>query len=338
MSDDTRPVTPEARPPSPRRGLRIAIVAAAVIGALAVSLAFAPVRTFAGQVLSIFRVQKIATVSITADDIEKIGKSLENGDAHISLQELGDVWVDGKPGFGSTEPTLTTLSAAQAAVDFPIKVPTGVEGTQSVLLQPGATIKFKLNIDKVNELLRYYGAEKLFSKSLDGKEFAIKVPPTVYLTYGPDKLGFAQSGNVEMMSEEANASLEPDPNSQDAFIVQTRGPELVVPNGVNPLEIRDVLINLPFLPQSMRSQLAGVSDWQSTLLIPNIAGSTREITVNGNPGVVITEPRDPDMSDAEAADAGMTGAAVMWHQDGVLRAVGSKSSAESLKIAESMAR
>ena len=101
----------------------------------------------------------------------QIGKNLEKGDAHVSLKELGDVWVEGKPNFGSEPPTTTTLSAAEAAVDFPIKVPSGVEGSQSVLVSPAATVKFKLNIDKVNELLRYYGAEKFFSKSLDGKTF-----------------------------------------------------------------------------------------------------------------------------------------------------------------------
>ena len=341
MSDDHRSATPDSLPqaPSPlppaRRGWRVAITLAAVVAALGVALSFAPVRTFAGQVLSIFRVQKIATVSITADDLSQIGKSLEKGDSHISLKELGDVWMDGKPDFGDKEPKLTSLSAAQSAVDFRILTPSGVDGTQSVLVQPGMAVRFKLHIDKVNELLRYYGAEKLFSSSLDGKEFEIKMPPTVYLTYGKQKLEFTSNGQDMVPSGDTPVTVSPDPTSQDVFIVQTRGPELVVPSGIDPLEIRDVLLNLPFLPQNMRTQLAGVSDWQNTLLIPSIAGSTRDITVNGNPGVVITPPADPDApADARASE----GAAVMWHQDGVLHAVGSASESTSRKVAESMAR
>jgi len=197
------------------------------------------------------------------------------------------------------------------------------------------TVKFKLHIDKVNELLRYYGAEKVFSSSLDNQEFSVKMPPTVYLTYGKDKLQFVPGGADMMSDGAATPTVSPDPTSQDVFIVQTRGPQLVVPSGVNPLEIRDVVINLPFLPQSVRTQLASVSDWQSTLLIPNLSGSTRTITIGGNPGVVITPPVDPDVP---AAAVGSDGAAVMWQQDGVLRAVGSVNESKSLKIAESMAR
>jgi hypothetical protein len=365
MPDDLHPPTaPESAPPTPaaapagpqppaRNTWRVAIVVGGVIGALALSLAFAPVRTLAVQMLEIFRVQKIATVAITSDDLEKIGRALENGDPHVSLEELGDMWIDGSPTPGSTEPEGTTLSAAQASVDFPVRIPAGVEGTRTVLVDPGGTVKFKLHIDKVNELLRYYGATKLFSSSLEGKTFAIKTPPTVYLAYGKDKF---EPSAAPKESESATPVGAFDPDSDYVFVLQTRGPELAVPSGVNPLEIRDVLINLPFLPQPIRDQLAGVSDWQHTLLIPSISGSTRDITVAGHPGVLITVPEgepfaeeadpdamppDPDAKPTAAtprADAYETPVAVMWQQDGVLRAVVSTSEKRSLQIAESMVR
>jgi hypothetical protein len=345
--------------PPARHTVRIAIVVGGVIGALVLSLAFAPVRTLAVQMLEIFRVQKIATVAITSDDLDKIGRALENGDPHVSLEELGDMWIDGSPTSGSAEPEGTTLSAAQASVDFPVRIPAGVDGTRTVLVDPGGTVKFKLHVDKVNELLRYYGATKVFSSSLEGKTFAIKTPPTVYLAYGKDK--FEPSATAEE-SKGTTPSATFDPDRDYVFVLQTRGPELAVPSGVNPLEIRDVLINLPFLPQSIRNQLAGVSDWQHTLLVPSISGSTRDITVAGHPGVLITVPEgepyvegeDPDamMADPDAkltpatprgesgkvAETFQTPVAVMWQQDGVLRAVISTSEKRSLQIAESMVR
>ena len=353
-AEPTAPTAPPTAPQPPTRRLpAAAIVVLAIVVVLAASLAFAPVRTMAGQLLSIFRVQKIATVSITQDDIAKIGQSLEKGDPHVSLQELGDVWMDGKPNLGSVEPSLTTLAKAQAAVDFPIVVPSGVEGSQSVLVQPGSSVKFKLNVEKVNALLQYYGASQFFSSSLDGKTFEVKMPPTVFIAYGKDPLGFTSSGG-DMMSD-GPPSVAPDPTSQDVFVVQTRGPELIVPDGVNALEIRDVLLNLPFLPSDLRSQLSGVADWQHTLLIPNLGGSTKEISVAGNPGVLITQPQDPAFFRGPSSDATGTASpkdpdmpppgdsykapiAVMWHQNGILRAVATTDEAKSLKIAESMAR
>jgi hypothetical protein len=336
MTDPTiQPAQQPARSPQPprRRIPSWLVVALALAVALGVSLTFAPVRSFAAQVLSIFRVQKIQTLSITQADIESIGKALDKGDSHVSLEQLGDVWIDGKPDFGSEEPTPTTLEKAQAAVDFPIRLPQGVEGTQSVLLQPGYTVKFKLHVDKVNELLHYYGAEKLFSSSVDGKIFEVKMPPTVYVAYGKNKLGFTGPDDGDSMDGDSG-DTEPDPFSSEVFTVQTRGPELQVPDGVNPLELRDVLLGLPFIPDNIRTQLAGVSDWQNTLLIPNFSGSTKDITVAGNPGVLITEPSDPD--DPESGSP--IPAAVMWRQDGVLRALATRKQATSLKLAESMAR
>jgi hypothetical protein len=307
-----------------------------VIGALAISLAFAPVRTFAVQVLSIFRVQKIATVSITSADLEQMSASLQKGDAHVSLKELGDVWVDGSPSIGGQEASATTLAKAQATVDFPLLVPAGVEGSQTVLTQPGGTIKFKLHVDKVNELLKYYGADKLLSSSVDGKEFSITMPPTVYIGYGADQLGFVNTDGGDPTADNAGSS-SPDPSTQSVFVVQTRGPQLSVPAGVDPLEIRDVLLGLPFMPQDLRTQLAGVNDWQSTLIVPNISGSTHSVTVAGHQGVAIGEPIDPAASPQEAADS-ESPHAIMWQQDGVLRAVATTSEAQSLSIAESMAR
>jgi hypothetical protein len=198
-------------------------------------------------------------------------------------------------------------------------------------------VKFKLHVDKVNELLHYYGAEKVFSKAVDGKTVQVDMPPTVYIAYGSNDLGLAPGDSPDAVESDTNPNraAEVDPTSSDVLIAETRGPQLTVPDGVNPLELRDVLLGLPFLPESVRSQLSGVSDWQSTLIVPNLSGSTREITVAGHPGVAIGEPVDPDASPDEVA---VSPHAVMWQQDGVLRAVATSSEARSLKIAESMAR
>ena len=98
-----------------------------MIGALLLgSLAFAPVRAVASQVLSIFRVQRMQTISISQADLEKVGKMLSEGNGDVSLESLGDVSVEG----ASTEPSETTLEAARAAVDFDLKTPAGMETTR----------------------------------------------------------------------------------------------------------------------------------------------------------------------------------------------------------------
>jgi hypothetical protein len=278
----------------------------------------------------------VQTISVTQADLEQMSAVLQKGEGQATLEGLGDVSVEG----GSTEPSETTLAAAQAAVDFPVQTVAGAEGTPTVMLQNPMTVKFKLHIDKVNELLESYGATKTFSRSLDGKEFEIRMPATVALAY-PDKTATQISGaDSGSTSSEEGGITGPDPSSA-IVLVQTRGPQLIVPPGTNPLEIRDVLLGLPFLPENIRSQLASVQDWQSTLLIPSIGGSSKEISVNGMPGVVIGVPQnlpagpavDPPMNPDEIP------VAVMWNQDGVTRAIGGLGGeSRIIKLAESVGR
>jgi hypothetical protein len=223
-------------------------------------------------------------------------------------------------------------------VDFDIKAPAGLEGTPTVVLQEPMTVKFKLHVDKVNELLESYGATKLFSKSLDGKEFSIHMPATVVMAY-PDKVAAKLMGTDGLSADDAeSAAMAGDP-SFGIIVAQTRGPQVNVPSGVNPLEIRDVLLGLPFLPEGIRSQLAGVQDWQNTLLIPSVEGTSREITVAGQPGVIISPQPETFGSGPDSPTPDEMPIVVMWNDNGVMRAVGGVGGEKRiLAIAETLAQ
>jgi hypothetical protein len=333
MSEELTTPTPPRKPSLVERVGTGRIVALGVCTLLLVSLAFAPVRAIASQMLGVFRVQKVKTIAVTQADIEQISKVFSEGEGKVSLESLGDVSVEG----GNAEPTQTTLEAAQAAVDFNIEAASGLDATPVVMLQKPITVKFKLHADKVNELLESYGATKTLSKSVDGKEFEIRMPATVALAY-PDKLAANNAAPGDPGSVEG-PFFGPDPTA-GLVVVQTRGPQLIVPDGVNPLEIRDVLLGLPILPDNIRSQLASIQDWQSTLLIPSVNGSSREISVNGMPGVVIGTPDVPsEMQSPDQPAPEDLPVVVMWNDNGVTRAVGGMGGeARIVKIAESVGR
>ncbi len=333
-SSDVEPDAETQKPPA-RRTSRSTVVLVVVLALLAFSLAFEPVRTFASQVLNAFREPQAKTETISSSDLQEMGHALEKGNSHVALKgRLGNIWVQGKPGIDSSEATLTTVAAAQSAVDFPLQFPRAIEGTQSVFVQPAATIRFKLNITRVNRLLRYYGAQNLFSDSLKGKSFEIRMPPTVYVTYGPEKLDFTPvESEGDVTPNEDTPTVAPDPTSQDVFIAQTRGPQLIVPRGVDPVQVRDVLLNLPFLPRDISDRLSGIPDWQHTTLVPNTSGSAQETTVSIYPAVAISA-QDPN-TPPDAVN--QSPAVVMWRQAEILRAVCTSSRDESLQVAESMA-
>ena len=284
------------------------------------SFAFAPVRGVAAELLKVFRVQNVQTISVSADDLRNIGAALEKGQGHVDLKSMGEVSIDGAP----TGPKPVTLAAAQAAVDFPIKLPSTVKGTPELTLQGAQTYKFKLHVDAINSALRYYGSDRTFPASVDGKVFQIKVPAIVLAHYGG-----------------AAGASRPGAPGSGIFVGQARSPELVVPEGVDAAQIRDVLLNLPFLPKNVRDQLASVSDWQSTLLVPNMGGTSRDVTIDGVPAVVISPAsaartlRSKVGPQAVSADF----ATVVWNQSGVVRAVGGPmTSDEAIALARSCMR
>jgi hypothetical protein len=298
------------------------IAAAAAVVLVAGSFAFAPVRSAAAGLLKVFRVQKVQTVSISQQDLKDMSAVLEKGKGgHVDLKNYGELWVEESKAKGGE----VTLAKAQAAVDFPILLPKGLEGTPKIALQPGQTLKFKLKVDAINEALRYYGSERTFPASIDGKVFTVKIPTIVTAEYA-------------VAGAKKSPSAGPD-QTNAVFLGQARSPELVVPDGVDPAELRDVLMNLPFLPQNVRDQLAAVGDWQSTLIIPDVGGTARDITLDGVPAVVMSPEGPARNARNKVAEPLPQVSTVIWNKDGVVRALGGAVNEETaIRLAKSTMR
>lgn len=275
-------------------------IAAAVAAVLVVaSFALPPVRSAAAAFLQIFRVQKIQTVTLSESDLSSIAAAVQKG-GHVDLKAFGEAWVEG----GATSPTKVTLDQAKAAVDFTVKLPAGISAAPVLTLTSAQTYKFKLNVAAVNQALASYGASEVLPDSVDGKVFSISVPAVLVASYPASALGAGASGDI--------------------YVGQARSPELVVPQGVDPSQLRSVLLSIPFIPQSVRDQLAAVSDWQSTLLVPNVNGSAHDVTIGGVPAVVIS-PKGPVRtvrSKVTAMGALTDSTTIIWDDAGVVRAVG----------------
>jgi hypothetical protein len=303
----------------------VRVAAAVAVLLLAGSFAFAPVRSMAANALRIFRVSKVQTISLSAQDVEQIGAELQKGSGHISLKDLGDVWIDG----GGSQAKVVTLAQAQKAVDFPVKLPTGMKGEPTLMLQPAQTYKFKLNVTKLNQLLDNYGSDRKFSQDLDGKVFEIKIPAVLMADY-------AGAAVAKTNPAPGSDDVEPAVATGHVVVGQARSPEIVVPDGVDVLALRDVLVNLPFLPENVRRQLGSVSDWQNTLLVPSLGGSSKDIDLDGVPAVVMLPPQQ---GPAALEKNGSETANVIWNQDGVIRAVGGDLTEDTaVRMAKSMLR
>jgi hypothetical protein len=241
-------------------------------------------------------------VSISQTDLQATAAALKKG-GHVDLKSFGEAWIDG----ASSKPATVTLAAAQAGVDFPVRLPANVSGQPIMSLQKAQTYRFKLNVAAINEALKSYGSDRTLPAAVDGKVFEVRIPAIVLAKY-------PAPGGAQVPGWEGRTS--------GIYVGQARSPEVVVPDGVDAASLRTVLLNLPFIPQAVRDQIAAVSDWQSTLIIPNVDGTAHDVTINGTNAVVITPKSAARDARVKLGGPLPNSTTVIWNDNGVVRAVG----------------
>ncbi|MCL6472321.1 MAG: zf-HC2 domain-containing protein [Firmicutes bacterium] len=262
--------------------LKTVLISVAAVAVVAVMFSFAPVRQAAADILNIFRVQRVQTINITQDDLRQMREAGRRG-GEVDIRNFGKFETT-----GFREPRAATYADAKATVDFNLTIPESIAGynNPSFKISDESISSFTLDVAKANELIKSFGGTKILPAELDGKKFTAKKPVAVVATY----------------VKEGTESLT---------IAQMRTPELILPNGVDAGEVRDVLLSLPILPDNVRSQLEAIKDWRYTLPIPSIDGSSKEVTVNGVSGVFITPPKDAQVGEN----------VLVWQKDGVVNAI-----------------
>ena len=282
---------------------RKAVAAGAAILVIGVGLTFAPVRTFAANLLNIFRINQVQTVSLTTDDLNKLQQTLSSGAGNVSLGDLGKIEMTKKGESGPVTPAQVQQTLG-AKLLLPAKLPAGYakpETTESA----GGTINFTLNTTKTNAVLKDFGATTLLPDSLNRKTFTATLPNMIQTTY--------QGG------------------ANPLIVAEAQSPELTAPEGTDIEAIRSALLALPFLPDDLRQQLSAIDDWQHTLIIPSLDGSSQNVTVAGSQGVYV--------SASDGVNNGISKArtALVWQKDGLVYGImGNFSVSEGLDMANSM--
>ncbi|MCL5058159.1 MAG: zf-HC2 domain-containing protein [Actinobacteria bacterium] len=250
--------------------------AAAAVAVVAV-IGFTPVSSMAGNFLTIFRVEKVKAITITPDDMQQMEKVMREGAGGVDIRNFGKVEVR-----GTHETKPVTLEEARNSVDFDLKVPS-IEGYSGPTLKKtsATSVTMTLDVDNVNAALQAFGSTEKLPREMNGQEFTVDVPTGISAQYsGPEgSLMFAQS----------------------------RGPSVKTAQGVDVMAIRQALLSMPVLPESLKKQLMAVDDWQHTVLIPVREGQSTDVRVNGNDGVFVR-----DISGSEAVGA------LVWQNGGVI--------------------
>ena len=267
-----------------------AILAVAIINGQTVNAAIS-------KTLSIFRAQDLKGVTVTLDDIQQIQSKLSSGQGEISLEKLGNIKVQGGQKKVSSKEDVKNIT------DVTVAFPSVLDGVvPSVNVVEPTAIEFTLKAENVNEIMKSYGATKLLPANIDGKTFKIDFTSQVTMNYSI--------------------------NNKSITIMETKSPEITVPDDVDIDVVYDAVVEMPIIPQRLQSQLKSMKDWKSTLYIPVIESEMTEVNINGAKGYM-----SKDYGNSEENSE----LAVIWYDKGIIYVVsGEVDSEELLKIAKSV--
>lgn len=273
-------------------------IAAGICAALVITtcMSIQPVRAAVSNALSIFRVENVKGLNISVDDIQQIQNKLRNKEPEIDLQKFGKIKTIGG------QQRQVTLEEAKKVAGLPVLFPAALADTRpGITVIDPSSMEFTLNVDNMNRVLKSFGAQTLLPKSIDGKTFNVNISRTIVMKY-----------NI---------------SGRDINIVQTKSPEIVVPEGVDVDQIYDSMVDLPIIPENLQRQLKSIKDWKSTIYIPVIGNETTEVDINGSKGYVFTGNNV----------SGNTFSGIVWSDSGVIRSIqGMISKDEIVALARSM--
>lgn len=247
-----------ARRPVASRRLPASRLVAGVAAALVVAAFSLPsVRAAAGGFLSLFRVERLQVVAVSPQDLTAIHQALRSGS--VNIRGLADISIS--PPQNKT--ASTTLAGARNLADFPVLAPETPVGYRlsQVTFTPWRRVDFRLHAGAINRLLASLGSTARIPAAADGKQVQVRIGEAVQMHY-----------------QGSGAPIR---------VTQSVTPEVGVPAGVDVAALRQALLQLPFLPADLRNQLAAVSDWRRTALIPEVGGTSRNVAVNGDSGVFL---------------------------------------------------
>ena len=277
-------------------------VAVAVL-ALAVFLSWAPGRSLATQFLSLFRMEKIQVVKITPEDMAQLEKLFNDQGGEAEIKNFGRVEVQQPAG-----PRVEVNPAQVAALSgLQLELPTTLAGRERVAIsvEQQPTVTFTPDVEKLNSYVQKHGGVPLPAE-LAGKSFTLNTPPLVRADYGRPAEGFT--------------------------LYAARDLTIDAPQNVDLAVLRQALLNLPFLPDSFRRQLASIDDWRRTLPIPESQSGemiAREIRINGNQGVYFTRTTETHHPDGKIQESVI----LAWRQGNSWRAINGLPLEEALRVA-----
>lgn len=302
--------------------MRPAFAALGAVALVVVALNLKPVRVWATEFLSMFRVRQIAVVQIDPTNLKQLHGDLFNSEMSARMEKmLSDnvhVVKHGVP------VEADSISDTVRAAGFGVRLPATLTNPH-FNVQPATDISFSIDVQRMQSILDDVGRTDIrLPEEIDGQMVHLNIPPSVLSLYG----------KCPKRSEAENGPEEQDNfNYPDCKVLaQLPSPTVAAPPELNVPELAKTMLRLLGMSPEQAQKFSKQIDWASTLVIPlPVDGRMKfdEVEIDGVTGTLFTSHEyGPSMPAAYN---------LMWVRDGILYALmGQGKSEDAVAIANSM--
>ena len=211
---------------------------------VALTLTVPPMRTLAGNFLSLFRVQKIEFTAVSPEDLPD-EETMEAVAPEIERMFYEDLTVTTQ---GERETVDEATARAQAG--FPVRLPVTEQGQVRYEWTPPVHVAMQIDLPRVRALFAELGYQDVeLPDTLDGKTVEADFQGMLTAAYGA--------------CEDERA-----PGNECMAFVQMPSPALSVPDDLDVVQLGQVYLELLGTTREDAADLSERIDWTTTLVVP----------------------------------------------------------------------
>jgi hypothetical protein len=211
---------------------------------VAVTLTVPPVRSLAGDLLALFRVQRIEFTPVSEEDLpdeetlQAMAPEIERMfDQTLTITREG-------------EPQRVTEASAREQAAFPVRLPAAAEEDASYEWTPPVNIAFEIDLARIRGLFAELGYQDIdLPRALDGKTVEADFDGLLTVSYG--------ACDQDSPAEQCCMSF-----------VQMPSPRATVPSSLDIDQLGRVYLELLGMPLEEAARLSERIDWTTTLVLP----------------------------------------------------------------------
>ena len=278
---------------------------------IALILAFPSTRALAGELLNLFRVQRVTVVQVDFTGLEQLDD--ESG-PDISQLFADSVTISDEPGQAVNVPT---VDEASQLAGFNVRTPQAMTPSR-ISVMDGASFSLKIDRDKAQALLDEAGrGDLVLPKEVDGADVSVTIPSSVSIAYGTCPEPSSESEAERERQREMETSGPREELYADCIIfAQIPSPEVSAPASLDLARLAQIGLEFTGMSPEEAAEFTSTVDWTSTLVvpIPQDAASYEQVPVDGVTGALI-ERTIEDGDDAPRF-------ALFWVKDGIIYTIG----------------